>query len=41
MNNSIIGVGPSGYDSTQAPQLDGDGACPFCHLAPCVVMAHE
>ena len=37
MNNSIICVGPSEYDSTQAPQLDGDGACPYCHLAPCVM----
>ena len=37
MNNGIICVGPSGYDSTPPPRLDGDGACPYCHLAPCVV----
>lgn len=37
VNNSICELGPSGYDNSEPPVLDGEGACPHCHLAPCVV----
>ncbi|XP_064389932.1 uncharacterized protein LOC135337855 isoform X2 [Halichondria panicea] len=33
-------AGPSrpkkGYDQSDPPVLDGEGACPYCHLSPCV-----